>query len=427
MLRFFYSLITLIAVPFWVLRLYVLSLSNSDRRKRLRERFAFGLPQRTDQRPLIWIHAVSVGEVAAAEPLIKALFDKHDEAMVLLTTMTPTGSQRAQMLKTDRLLHCYLPYDIPLLIRRLIRKLRPDLLILMETELWPNLLNVCAQESVSTLLANGRLSARSARRYGFAAGFSRKMLSTLDMIAAQSGSDAERFLALGASGDRVVITGSLKFHITAPDLSAAESGIFASIRKSGRPVLIAASTRANEEEKVLGAYSQMLRKVPNLLLLLVPRHTERFEQVGQLCQSLEFHWQRRSKDKDLQPDTQIVLGDSMYELARYYACADLAFVGGSLVDTGCQNVLEPAAQGLPIITGPSQFNFKTICEQLEAAGALITVADSSGLAETAIELFNDEQRSKAMGKAGKELVAGNQQALPEHLRLIDGLLGTSPQ
>jgi len=423
MLRFFYSLITLIVVPVWVIRLVFLSLRNPDRRKRLRERFAFGLPQRSDQRPLIWIHAVSVGEVAAAEPLIKALLEKHDEVMILLTTMTPTGSQRAQLLKSDRLLHCYLPYDIPAFIRRLIRKLRPSLLILMETELWPNLLFVCEQESVPALLANGRLSERSARRYALATGFTRQMLATLDMIAAQSGSDAERFLALGASGDRVAVTGSLKFHITAQDISVAESGIFASIRKSGRPVLIAASTRAHEEEKVLGAFTQMLRRVPNLLLLLVPRHTERFEQVGQLCQSLEFHWQRRSKDKGLEPDTQIVLGDSMYELARYYACADLAFVGGSLVDTGCQNVLEPAAQGLPIITGPSQFNFKTICEQLEAAGALVTVADADGLASTAVALLSDEQRSKTMGEAGKELIASNQQALPEHLRLIDGLLG----
>lgn len=422
MLRFFYTLLTLVAVPVWVVRLLFLSLRSPERRKRLRERFAFGLPQRSDARPLIWIHAVSVGEVAAAEPLIKALFDKHEEIMVLLTTMTPTGSQRAQLLKSDRLLHCYLPYDIPVLIRRLLKQLRPDLLILMETELWPNLLFVCEQKSVPTLLANGRLSERSARRYGFAGGFSRKMLATLDMIAAQSSADAERFLALGALPNTVAVTGSLKFHITTSEVDAAESGIFASIRKSGRPVLIAASTRAHEEEKVLGAFTQMLRKIPNLLLLLVPRHTERFEQVGQLCQSLEFHWQRRSKDDGLQPDTQIVLGDSMYELARYYACANLAFVGGSLVDTGCQNVLEPAAQGLPIITGPSQFNFKTICEQLEASGALITVADSSGLAETAVALLNDTQRSKAMGEAGRELIANNQQALPEHLRLIDELL-----
>ncbi len=431
MLRFLYSLITLVAIPVWVVRLLLLSLRNPDRRKRLSERFAFGLPKRNGNGKLVWIHAVSVGEVAAAEPLIKALLKTWDDTtengksetgQILLTTMTPTGSERAQLISPGRLLHCYLPYDLPVFIRRLIRQLRPTLLIVMETELWPNLLCMCEQESVPTVLANGRLSARSAARYGMAPGFTGQMLTTIDRLCAQTVADAERFIALGAAQDRVTVTGSLKFHISANTVPEIETGIFAALRESTRPILIAASTREREEEKVLTAFAQMLEQQEDLLLLLVPRHTERFDQVAQLCESRGFTWQRRSRAEAPHATTQVVLGDSMYELARYYACADIAFVGGSLVDTGCQNVLEPAALGLPVVTGPSQFNFKAICELLESAGALLTVSDEAALTATVLELLQDESRRTAMGVAAKELVAGNQQALPEHLRLIQELL-----
>lgn len=422
MLRFFYTLLMTLAVPLWVLRLLFLSLRNPLRRQRMGERFALGLPDRPAGGELIWIHAVSVGEVAAAEPLIKALLRERADSSILLTTMTPTGSERALLLKSERLIHCYLPYDLPLFLRRLINKLRPSLLILMETELWPNLLFVCQRASLPVMLANGRLSQRSARRYGRFPGFTRSMLATLDAVAAQSLADAQRFIALGAVAERVTVTGSLKFHVGNVANDLPETGIFAAIKNSGRPVLIAASTRAKEEERVLAAFSLMLKQLPELLLLLVPRHTERFDQVGQLCEQGQFVWQRRSKDETLAEATQIILGDSMYELARYYACAQVAFVGGSLVDTGCQNVLEPAAQGLPVITGPSQYNFKLICEQLEDSGALITVPDVEQFATTAVELLKDKARCQAMGEAGRALIAANQQALPEHLRLIASLL-----
>ena len=421
MLRFFYTLLMTLAVPFWVLRLLLLSLRNPLRRQRLGERFASGLPARPANTRLVWVHAVSVGEVAAAEPLIKALLKERPACSILLTTMTPTGSERAQQLQSERLIHCYLPYDLPVFVRRFIRRMQPYSLILMETELWPNLLFVCQQEKVPVLLANGRLSARSAARYARAPVFTRSMLQTLDAIAAQSSSDAERFVALGAVADRVTVTGSLKFHIAAADNTQSESGIFADIKNSGRPVLIAASTRAKEEEKVLSAFAAMLGYIPDLLLLLVPRHTERFDQVAQLCEQGDFKFQRRSKNEPLAAGTEIVLGDSMYELARYYTCAQVAFVGGSLVDTGCQNVLEPAAQGLPVVTGPSQYNFKTICE-LEANGALVTVADARGLADEVVALFADDVRRQQMGEAGKALIANNQQALPKHLELVSRLL-----
>ncbi len=423
MLRILYSLITVIAIPIWVARLLILSLRYPERRYRLRERFAFGLPRANAQQGPIWVHAVSVGEVAAAEPLIKALLDAEADTQVLLTTMTPTGSARAQLIASDRLLHCYLPYDLPVFIRRFIRTLRPRLLVVMETELWPNLLAVCAQESVPTLLANGRLSARSAKRYAIAARFTQQMLGSLSQLCAQSVQDAERFIALGAPLDKVTVTGSLKFHIGAPaSQEEFETGIFAALRESERPILIAASTRAQEEDKVLNAFKRMLEQKADLLLLLVPRHAERFDEVAQLCEKRGFTWQRRSRDEAAHHSTQIVLGDSMYELARYYACADVAFVGGSLVDTGCQNVLEPAALGKPIVTGPSQFNFKAICELLESEGALLTVPDEEALAEAVLELLNSDARRQAMGEAARALIANNQQALPEHLRLIRSLL-----
>jgi len=425
MLRLIYTLINYLALPFWVLRLLFLSLRNSDRRKRIGERFGYGMPAPLQTDKVIWIHAVSVGEVAAAEPLVKALLADSPRLGIVITCMTPTGSARAMQLLSDRVSHSYLPYDIPIFIRRFIRQQRPDLLILMETELWPNLLFTSAEQNLPIMLANGRLSARSAARYGRAKGFSGRMLRCLSAIAAQSDADAQRFLELGANANAVTVTGSLKFHIAPANSEQATDEIFGSIKNATRPVLIAASTREGEEEKVLDAFSIMLKQRADLLLLLVPRHAERFEQVGKLCKAREFEWQRRSQNQVLQEETQIVLGNSMYELVHYYDCADIAFVGGSLVDTGCQNVLEPAALGLPVITGPSQFNFKVICEQLEEAGALLKVADVQGFAKTVLELLPDDKRRQAMGESGKALIASNQQALPNHQTLVRSLLSVS--
>jgi 3-deoxy-D-manno-octulosonic-acid transferase len=422
-MRLLYSILLTLALPVLVLRLYLRSLKAPAYRRRIRERFwPAPMPGLAERDKLIWIHAVSVGEVAAAEPLIRSLLAQAPDLKILLTTMTPTGSDRARALTGDRLEHCYIPYDLPFLLAPFIRRLAPELLLLMETELWPNLLYCCARQNVKVMLANGRLSEKSARGYGRLPGLSRNMLQRIDCIAAQSADDAARFERLGADASKISVSGSLKFNVS---IAAVDNNYIIplnSLKGSGRPVLIAASTREGEEEKVLTAYTRMLQRIPELVLLLVPRHPERFEEVARMLKEREFHYALRSSNREFSKDRQVLLGDSMGEMSNYYDCATLAFVGGSLVDTGCQNVLEPAARGIAVLTGPSQFNFATICRQLEQSGALITVRDESMLAECCIDLLQDECRRLTMGAAGKALVAENQQALPRHLALLQELL-----
>lgn len=426
MQRFLYSVVLTLVLPIAFLRLLIRSLKAPAYRQRIGERFALRLPTAVDAEQRIWIHAVSVGEVAAAEPLLKAILQEYPAVQVLVTTTTPTGSQRVQnlieSLGSQRIGHSYLPYDLPYLLRPFIHRTRADLLIVMETELWPNLIHCCKSYGMALMLANARLSEKSARGYARIAGLTRNMLQAFDCIAAQSEADAQRLQALGAGVDNVEVTGSLKFHQSEPAQDTADPPLFASIKASGRPVLIAASTRAGEEQKVLDAFGQIESQVRDVLLVLVPRHPERFNEIAELLRSREFTMQRRSEARELGADTEVLLGDSMGELSAYYSCAHVAFVGGSLVPTGCQNVLEPAALGLPVITGPSQYNFATICAQLEGAGALLTVADADGLARHSQTLLLDREKAQAMGRAGQALVAANQNALPRQLAIVKRLL-----
>lgn len=437
MSRLAYTVILTLAMPVLILRLLWRSLRMPAYRARIGERFALHAPQfasglRADARDrLIWIHAVSVGEVAAAEPLINALLKEYPDLCIVLTTMTPTGAQRAESVLGQRVSHCYVPYDLPFLLGRFIRALKPDLVVLMETELWPNLIHACHRRDIPLLLANGRLSAKSAQNYRRIARVARQMLSSLNRIGAQSQDDADRFVFLGAGEHRVLVTGSLKFQLA--NGAATESGapIFAALKAATRPIIIAASTREGEEAKVLDGLSSVWQSRPDVLLLLVPRHPQRFDEVAKLCVSRNLKVQRRSEFQEsdsqkngrgLAADVQVLLGDSMGEMPDYYRCADIAFVGGSLVDTGCQNVLEPAALAIPVITGPSQYNFAAICRQLEDAGALHTVDDEQTLARYCLELLDAPDQRAAMGSAGKALVDANQQALPAHLSLVAQLL-----
>jgi len=420
MLRLLYSLILFLLLPLLILRLLVKSLGVPGYRKRIGERFGAVVDPRWHSDDFtVWVHAVSVGEVVASTPMVKELLQQN--LNVVVTTTTPTGSDRVRALFGQDVFHAYVPYDLSFLIRRFIRKVKPDLLVIMETELWPNLLHQCRHASVRVVLANARLSAKSATGYQRISGLTRTMLNNIDQIAAQASADAERFIQLGAAVDAVTTTGSLKFYV---DIENQETpgGIFISIKQSGRAVLIAASTREGEEEKVLAAYQNIKNDNERTLLLLIPRHPERFDKVESMVKAAGFAIQRRSIDETLEPDTDVVLGDSMGEMLAYYQLANIAFVGGSLVDTGCQNVIEPAAIGLPVIVGPSQFNFATICAQLESAGALQTVQDSDALANAVNKLLADESLRQAMGAAGKNLVSENQRALPMLMDIIKSML-----
>ena len=421
MLRFLYSLLLIFSVPLILLRLYWRGYRVPGYRQRISERFGrytpspgFDLTKTT-----IWIHAVSVGETIAAEPLVKALSQTYPAAQILLTYMTPTGADRVDALFGDTIFHCYLPYDLPTAVNRFLTRIKPNLLIIMETELWPNLIHQCKKRGVKIILANARLSEKSVAGYARFSGLTKPMLQSINAIAAQSTQDANRFLALGAPADKIFVTGSLKFNVEQDSKTQANDSFFNFMKNSDRTVLIAASTREGEEVKVISAYKEVQRTIPNTLLLLVPRHPERFAEVGKLCEKNELTTICRSSQRTADASTQVILGDSMGEMFDYYSVADIAFVGGSLVDTGCQNVLEPAALALPVVVGPSQFNFEQICKQLESAGGLKTVANEQELATFLVELIEDEFKRNQMGLAARSVIDANQQALPALLSVIE--------
>jgi 3-deoxy-D-manno-octulosonic-acid transferase len=422
--RIIYSVIFYLALPVILLRLLIRSLKVPAYRKRIGERFALqSIPQGFDKNKLtLWIHAVSVGEAVASAPLVEELQRLYPDAQIVMTTMTPTGSDRVRMLFGESVTHVYIPYDLPGACNRFLDKYRPSLLILMETELWPNLVNSCHHQGVKLLLANGRLSEKSAIGYGRFATFTRSLLEKIDRIAAQATPDAQRFIDLGLRPEQIEVTGSLKFLV---DVNEKEKQTyFATIEKTARPVLVAASTREGEEEKVLAAFKKCVAEIPSLLLILIPRHPERFDKARRLSEGEGFTTVKRS-DEVVEPNIQVVIGDSMGEMLEYYSVATIAFVGGSLVDTGCQNVLEPAALGIPILVGPSQFNFATICKQLENADALKTVKNEMELAESLSTLIADEKARQEMGERGKQLVKENQNALPALMKLVLPLIQNS--
>lgn len=422
MSRTVYTLLLYLAVPLIVLRLFLRSIQAPKYRQRLLERFGSTDKslRETDSKPLIWLHAVSVGEVVAAKPLVNALL--HRNQQVLITTMTPTGSAQVAASFGDRVTHSYLPYDLPGALKRFLAKSNPDMLLIMETELWPNLIHYCRDRSIPVLLINARMSERSARGYKRFESLVRPMLNRLSAIAAQSAADQDRLLDLGAKPETTAITGSLKFHVDLGATEASQDHFFGCLQESTRPIVIAASTREGEEIKVLEAFSIVCESVPETLLLLVPRHPERFDSVAKLAAKKGFVVGRRSDNVAAEASHQVIIGDSMGELLQYYCTAKIAFVGGSLVDTGCQNVLEPAALALPVVTGPSQFNFASICLELENAGALVTVKDPQELAQQLITWLKSPEEASSVGQRGLAVCEANQQALASVLKLVDDFL-----
>ncbi|HLD68136.1 MAG TPA: lipid IV(A) 3-deoxy-D-manno-octulosonic acid transferase, partial [Pseudomonas sp.] len=386
-------------------------------RRRIGERFALGLP------PLqpggIWVHAVSVGESIAAAPMIRALQARYPHLPITVTCMTPTGSERIRALFGDSVQHCYLPYDLPWAAARFLQRVRPRLAVIMETELWPNHIQQCARRGIPVVLANARLSERSARGYGRFAKLTAPMLAQLSWIAVQTEVEAERFRSLGARPACVAVTGSIKFDLQIdPELPLRAAALRAQWKAAGRPVWIAASTHAGEDELVLTAHRQLLARHPDALLILVPRHPERFGAVFELCRQAGFVTRRRSLGEAVEPGTAVLLGDTMGELLFLYALADLALVGGSLVPNGGHNLLEPAALGKPVLSGPHLFNFLEIAAQLRQAGALGEVRDATGLAEALRQLWADGATAEGMGQAGLAVLRANQGALA---RLLEGL------
>lgn len=415
-MRLIYSFLFYLFIPFILLRLLWRGMRAPAYWQRWSERFGF-FPKLPAQQCL-WIHAVSMGEVQAAVPLIQALQRRSSDQPILVTTMTPTGSRRVREVFGDSVWHVYLPYDLPGAVARFLAWFQPRLLIIMETELWPNLLFACQQRAIPVILANARLSAGSAAGYQRVKRLAQDMLTSMAAIAAQTEVDAARFLDLGLSSTKIHVTGSIKFDSRLPADCSEKTAQLRRQWGPNRAVWIAASTHDGEEEIVLDAFSDLKQTVNELLLVLVPRHPERFNRVADLCSRRGFIVARRSEGK-VDVETEIYLGDTMGELALLYAACDVAFVGGSLVPIGGHNLLEPAAVGIPVIMGPHVFECAEICRQLLEAQAAQQVHDAVQLAHTVKMYLSDATRCQQTGENGRLFVQKNRGALTRLLEIIN--------
>lgn len=415
--RTLYTLLLYLAVPVIAVRLWLRSRKAPAYAKRIGERFALTLPEFKPGG--IWLHAVSVGESIAAAPVVKALQQQYPDLPITVTCMTPTGSERIQSLFGDSVQHCYLPYDLPLASKRFLKRLQPRLAIVMETELWPNHINQCARLNIPVVLANGRLSERSARGYGRFPKLVAPMLKQISALAVQSAIEAQRFIELGARAETVKVTGSIKYDLQVPEnLPEQAQALREQWQAKQRPIWIAASTHEGEDALILAVHQQLLRLFPKALLILVPRHPERFESVHALCVEQRMRVQRRSTQALVSAEHQVLLGDTMGELLFLYALADLAFVGGSLIKHGGHNMLEPIALAKPTLIGPHYFNFLEIAEQLLAAGGLQEVAHTQQLAQTIARLWTNKERAEQMSHAAQQVLQRNQGALQRLLDII---------
>lgn len=420
-MRILYNIILHLAFPWIFLRLYIKGRELPAYRERWSERV--GSVNSTALSKSIWIHAASVGETVAATPLVEMLRLEYPDTPIVFTTMTPTGSDTVLRLLSQKVRHSYIPYDFPHALKRFWSHHQPRLLILMERELWPNLLELCAQKQVPVVLANARLSARSASEYRMASRFMRRMLSNITMIVAQSDRDAERFMRLGASQKALCSGGNIKCNVAFSENLERDGVTLRQEVLAGqdRSVWIAASTHEGEESVLLRIFRALKKTYPNLLLLLVPRHPERFEAVAHLCVDQGYVIVRRSLGDPCVARTDIFLGDTMGELMLFYAASDIAFVGGSLVPVGGHNMVEPAALGLPIITGRHVFNSTHISDLLQESGALTQAHTPEELEAQMRILLQNPRLWQRRGRAGQATIAKHSKALECHMEVIRGL------
>lgn len=418
-MRYFYNFFTyLLLIPFaiyWLFR----GIGNRTYLDRLSQRFGFGFPKLDS---CIWVHAVSVGEVQAAVPLVQALAERYPEQTLLVTTVTPTGAARVTAVFGDSVNHCYIPFEFPNAIRSFFSSVRPRAAMIMETEIWPNLYRGCGIRNIPLILVSARISPRSISGYRKLFPLIRDTLSHGIIIAAQSQADAERFMELGANAERTTVTGNIKFDVRL-DPAIADLGKQLRATQFGqRRVWIAASTHDGEERQVLDAHRRLLTGHPDLLLVLVPRHPERFSGVRELVENQGFNVVSRTEERPCESETEVFLVDTMGEVPLFYASSDIAFVGGSLVGVGGHNLLEPAAQGLPIITGPYLFNAQDIADKFVELGACRIVSDSDELASNVAALIDDPDEAARIGRNGLKVLQQNRGSLARLLVLLEPLL-----
>lgn len=417
MIRLIYRVLVCVAAPLAFAVALWRGVRDPLYRDRLGERFGFTRVRLHE--PSIWIHAVSVGEVQAATTLIRTLHERYPDRTLIVTTATPTGAARVATLFGATVTHVYLPYDLSGSVRRFLERVRPQIGIILETEVWPTLYHECARRGIPIVLASARLSEKSVRRFQRFSALFKAVLEQDITIAAQTAVDADRFRAAGAPPARVHVTGNIKFDVRVPADLLKQGRHLRESQFGHRFVWVAGSTHEGEEDVVLDAHRTLLAVRPDALLILVPRHPNRFERVRQWLGACAVTCVSRSAAEPVTPQTQVLLGDTLGELNQFYAACDVAFVGGSFVSIGGHNLLEPASLARPVLTGPNNFNAPDIAKLLTKQGAAIVVDSAASLAAALEALAQDGQRAETMGHAGIEVIENNRGALERLVALIE--------
>ncbi|MBS0040975.1 lipid IV(A) 3-deoxy-D-manno-octulosonic acid transferase [Shewanella sp. M16] len=417
--RFLYSTILYLLSPLLIVYLAFRAIKSPDYRGRWGERFGLTRLKSTD----VLVHSVSMGETLAAIPLIRLIMQSHPELSITVTTTSPTGSAEVRKAFGDSVQHCYLPFDLPWCVRRFLCQVSPKWCVIMETELWPNLVAVAAKRGVRLMLANARLSAKSAAQYAKRPKLSRPMLQRLDVIAVQTQVEAQRFIELGVSPDRVTVCGSLKFDLSiTPERLANAKLLRQTWGRKTSPIWVAGSVHPGEFDAMLIAHRQLLAQWPDALLIIAPRHPEQFSAVAEVVASQGFELIRRSSNLPVTATTQVLVGDTMGELLTFYGAADQAFVGGTLINNGGHNPLEPVAMGVPVMVGPNHWDFAQITQMLADAGGLRVVASADELAANLIEYFAKPELRQQAVNAGLAVVEANRGALQQQYLLAQSLI-----
>ncbi|MCF1428275.1 MAG: lipid IV(A) 3-deoxy-D-manno-octulosonic acid transferase [Shewanella sp.] len=422
--RIGYSILVTLLSPLLLLYLLLRARKSPEYRLRWSERFGLHKVRATD----MLLHSVSMGETLAALPLIRRLLATHPELTITITTSSPTGSAEvakafAGELAAGRVQHLYLPFDLPCCIGRFVRQVQPQVCVIMETELWPNVIHYAAEQGARIILANGRLSAKSFAQYQKWPSLSRPMLAKLDCLAVQTQAEADRFIELGVAPDKVLVCGSLKFDLPLdPQLQPGSQVMRSDWHKADAPVWVAGSVHPGEFAAVITAHKALLDHFPQALLIMVPRHPEQFASAAQVLADSGLTVVRRSEGMAVTRETQVLLGDTMGELLQWYAAADFAFVGGTLIPNGGHNPLEAAALGLPVIMGPNHRDFLEITGMLQQAGNLCVVKDAAALALRVAELASNEPARAAAGEGGIAVLERNRGALTRQYTLVESLL-----
>ena len=415
-MRLFYTLLFYLLVPFVLLRLYWRGFKAPEYRKRWTERLA--VYSKKYPCNVIWIHAVSVGEAEAVFPLVKQLQKQYPSDNLLVTTTTPTGSARVQAILADTVTHVYLPYDLPCVVKRFLDIFKPKIAIFMEKEIWPNLYQQCAENKIPLMIINARLSVNSAKGYKKIPALVKPALASVAMIATQTEEDRVRFIEIGAVGKLTHVAGNIKFDLELDEKIIQQAHEIKANAFSGRFVWIIASTHEGEEEIFFDIYTQLKKQIPELLLMVVPRHPERFEPVQRLAKKMKLISCMRSTGQQCTTDTDVYIADTMGELKLLYGTADICFVAGSMVPVGGHNILEPAAMNIPIMFGPHMINFKEIAKNVLDLDAAIQCEDEKAIINTVIHLYNDIDYRKALAYRARQFVVSNQGATERVSQLV---------